>query len=110
MVEIKNYEIFLEAQNANAILLASFSTKGCSVCHAIGPRVKELADELEIPLIKVDIEDAPMISGQFNVFTVPTVLLFFRGREYHRQSRFIDLYEIRRRGLELIEGMEPSTK
>ncbi|MFS0578868.1 hypothetical protein [Brevibacillus sp. 179-C9.3 HS] len=42
------------------------------------------------------IEKAPFISGEFLVFTAPTILLFADGKEVFRQARFISFDELER--------------
>ena len=32
--------------------------------------------------------------GQLNLYTVPVVILFYNGKEIHRQARFIDFSEL----------------
>jgi thioredoxin-like negative regulator of GroEL len=35
-----------------------------------------------------------MISGQFRIFTIPTILLFFDGKEQARYSRTISMHQL----------------
>ena len=70
-------------------------TKMCSVCAPVAKRlIEEMADYPTVPLYEVYIEDVPAFRGQYMVFTVPTILLFFEGKEIHRESRFIDFNRI----------------
>ncbi len=39
-------------------------------------------------------DKSPVISGQHRVFTIPTILLFFEGREHLRFSRNISLHQL----------------
>ena len=32
--------------------------------------------------------------GQLNLYTAPVVILFYNGKEVHRQARFIDFLEL----------------
>ncbi len=36
----------------------------------------------------------PEVSGEFLVFTVPTILVFYDGKEIIRQSRFIQFEKL----------------
>ena len=96
-------ELNSEIESHPAIILY-FSSPGCGVCHAVLPRVEEMAEDSDIPLIYINIERVPEASGQLSVFTVPTVLLYWEKREYHRQSRFIDFHELSRRMREIKQG------
>ncbi len=82
-------------------VLVYFSSESCSVCKVLRPKVKELIEE-RFPAMRtlyVDIEKSPVLSGQHRIFTIPTILIFFEGRESHRFSRNIGIDQ-------LVETME----
>jgi len=73
-----------------------FSSDSCSVCKVLKPKVTELLQE-KFPLMQslyVDIEKSPVISGQFRVFTIPTILIFFEGKEQVRYNRNISMHQL----------------
>ena len=77
-------------------LLLYFSSDSCSVCKVLKPKVEELLQE-QFPKILsryVDIEKSPVISGQFRIFTIPTILIFFEGKEQLRYSRNISMHQL----------------
>ena len=77
-------------------LLLYFSHEHCSVCKVLKPKVSELISE-RFPRMKaryVDTERTPLLAGQFSVFAVPTLLLFFDGREQTRYSRNFSLDQL----------------
>lgn len=61
---------------------------------AVFPKLMDLANEYDLDVLKVDLGSQPLIKGQFTVFSAPTVLLFSKGREILRESRFIDFEKI----------------
>jgi len=73
-----------------------FSNVACSVCKVLKPKVKELIDETypRMSLYYIDTENSPLIAGQHRVFTIPTLLIFFEGREHARLSRNIGLHQL----------------
>lgn len=73
-----------------------FSAPHCNVCKVLKPKVSELITEEfpEIRLYYVNIEDAPVVSGQFRIFSIPTILICFQGKEYIRKSRNIGIQEL----------------
>jgi thioredoxin-like negative regulator of GroEL len=85
-----------EATEKEAAALFYFSTEQCNVCKVLKPKVAELIEENfpEIKLFYVDIEKAPVISGQYRIFTIPTILVFFDGKEFLRKSRNVGLGEL----------------
>ena len=77
-------------------LLIYFSSESCSVCKVLKPKVKDLLEQ-QFPLLEsryVDIEKSPVISGQFRVFTIPTILIYFDGKEQVRFSRNISMHQL----------------
>ena len=77
-------------------LLLYFSSDSCSVCKVLKPKVAELLGE-QFPLMLsryVDTEKSPVIAGQFRVFTIPTILIFFEGKEQVRFSRNISMHQL----------------
>ena len=77
-------------------VLLYFSSDSCSVCKVLKPKVAELLHE-KFPLMQslyVDTEKSPVISGQFRVFTIPTILIFFEGKEQVRYSRNISMQQL----------------
>ncbi len=77
-------------------LLLYFSSDSCSVCKVLKPKVEELLQEQFLKILSryVDIEKSPVISGQFRIFTIPTILIFFEGKEQVRYSRNISMHQL----------------
>jgi len=77
-------------------LLIYFSNETCSVCKVLKPRVNQIVGEA-YPRMKryyADMEKSPLIAGQFRIFTIPTILIFFEGREHARLSRNIGMHQV----------------
>jgi len=76
-----------------------FSGEECGVCHALRPKVKALFDE-DFPLVEqiyIDAHNDPAISAYFQVFAVPTLIVFLGGREFAREGRAISFHALRER-------------
>ncbi len=65
----------------------------------------ELAEKFKVDLVKVDTATNKYIPGQYSVFTLPTVLIIYKGRENLRESRFINFDNIEK-NLYYISEME----
>lgn len=65
----------------------------CNVCKVLKPKLKELlASEFpEMKFAYINSEEAKELAAQNNVFTVPTILFLFEGKEFIRKSRNINL-------------------
>ena len=65
------------------------SSSSCSVCLAVEKKLEMLEKiHTKTYFIAAKLEEVPKLSGSYLVFTIPTVLIFHRGKEIHRQSRF----------------------
>ena len=90
---ISTIESLEKALYDNPFSLVYFSHQQCNVCKVLKPKVRDLiANNFpKIALFYVDTIKYPEISGQFSVFTVPTILVFLEEKEYIRESRHINL-------------------
>ena len=77
-------------------VLLYFSGEKCNVCHALRPKFKDLFDT-EFPQIKqiyLDAHKNPEISAHYQVFSVPTTIVFLDGREFVREGRAVSLHKM----------------
>jgi thiol-disulfide isomerase/thioredoxin len=97
MDQVSTVNDFVALLTDEPMVLAYFSHEGCSVCRVLKPKVFELLEN-EFPKIKavsVDTVLSPELAAQNRVFGVPSILVFFEGREYFRFSRNIGIGELR---------------
>jgi thioredoxin-like negative regulator of GroEL len=91
-----SFERFLEIAKSSKAVFFYLSTLDCSVCKVLKPKVIELLkdDFPQILFCYVDLNEAKEISGQLSVFSVPTILVYFEGKETIRVSRNVNLEEL----------------
>lgn len=94
ITDVNEFNSFLEQEPA---VLAYFSTVECNVCKVLKPRVHEILsqDFPKVKMVYVEINQAPELAASYTVFAVPTLVIFFEGREYIRKSRNFGLEEFR---------------
>ncbi|MFP4622178.1 MAG: thioredoxin family protein [Bacteroidales bacterium] len=87
---IENLRHITENQPA---VLVYFSHHNCNVCKVLKPKVRELIENnfSGIALYYVNTLKQPEAAGQYSVFAVPTILVFFEGKEYVRESRYVNM-------------------
>lgn len=94
--EVKSIEEFLALKAEQAAMLAYFSTDACSVCKVLKPKVEEMVTtkfpKMQLVYVKSDV--LPDVVAQNSVFTAPTVVVFFDGRETIRKSRSFGVDEL----------------
>ena len=92
-----SYTGFLEIVKSNQAVCFYLSTLECTVCKVLKPKVIEMLkdDFHKIHFCYVDLNEAKEIRGQLSVFSVPTILVYFEGKETIRVSRNVHLDELR---------------
>jgi thioredoxin 1 len=91
---IAEFDLILAENDA---VLAYFSTEACSVCHVLKPKVIEMVSESfpKIEMVFIESDKLPELAAQNQVFTAPTVVVFFAGKETIRKSRAFGVDELK---------------
>jgi len=98
MQELKSIESVQKAIKEGAVLLY-VSAPNCNVCDALKIKVEELFSN-EFPKIKLyeaNISVVPELTGEFQIFSAPAMLIFFEGQEFAREGRNVSLELLSRR-------------
>ncbi|MBD3669565.1 MAG: thioredoxin family protein [Gammaproteobacteria bacterium] len=90
---LESLQQFIADQPAS---LVYFSTPQCNVCKVLKPKVVELLETRypEVNFVYSDVAKIPEIAAQMSVLTVPTLVLYFDGRESARFVRNFSLGEL----------------
>ncbi|MCW8894742.1 thioredoxin family protein [Sulfurimonas sp.] len=80
----------------NIAVMVYFSAPTCNVCHALKPKLLEAlnANFKEFEIVSVDISVHEDIAPHFNVYAIPTALVFLDGKEFLRKSRNMSVDEV----------------
>jgi thioredoxin-like negative regulator of GroEL len=75
-----------------------FSNESCQVCKVLKPKIGNflLTQYPKIRPLYIDISQHPELAATHSIFAVPTVLVFFEGKEFYRISRNIGIEELKR--------------
>jgi thiol-disulfide isomerase/thioredoxin len=70
-----------------------FSNEACNVCKVIKPKLdEEFASNFpKIKIISIDNTVNPEIASYYNVFSIPTTIVFLDGNEFERVGRNISI-------------------
>ncbi|MEI6970505.1 MAG: thioredoxin [bacterium] len=87
-VDASNWES--EVVKSSVPVLVDFWAEWCGPCRALAPALDELSVEMagKLKVVKVDIDENRQLAVQFNVASIPTLLLLKEGKE---QARMVGL-------------------
>lgn len=89
----------------NELAFLYISREDCGVCHAVRPQVQEILKTLpRIKPIEINASEVPEVAAEFQVLTVPALLLFADGKEIMREARFVQMAELERKFTQVAEN------
>lgn len=75
---------------SKGLVLVDFWATWCAPCMMLAPFIEELAaEESDIVIGKVDIDESQELAIQYRVASIPTLILFKDGQEVKRTSGFM---------------------
>jgi thioredoxin 1 len=75
-----------ESTVKKGVTLVDFYADWCGPCRMIAPLIEQLADEMEgkATIAKLNVEEAPKVTADFSVTSIPTLIIYKEGREVER--------------------------
>lgn len=86
MLELTQQNFDSEVLKSPQPVLVDFYAPWCGPCKMISPLVEELAKEYagKMKMVKVNVDEAGDLAGQFGVMSIPTLIFFKGGQEQER--------------------------
>lgn len=75
-----------EVLNANETVLVDFYADWCRPCKMMAPVIEKLAEELQekAKVGKINVDESTDIATQYDVMSIPTIIIFKNGKEVKR--------------------------
>ncbi|MBN1357242.1 thioredoxin [Candidatus Bathyarchaeota archaeon] len=77
---------FDETIKNNKVALIDFWAGWCGPCRALAPTIEELANDYngKVLVAKLDVDESPKTAECYQVFSIPTLIVFKDGSEVER--------------------------
>ena len=76
-------------------VLVDFYADWCGPCKMLSPVIDKLAEELEdVKVCKVNVDTEPTISIEYNIMSIPTLLVFENCVEVNRSVGLVSKEEV----------------
>lgn len=87
-----------EVLESSVKVIVDFWAPWCGPCQMLGPIIEEIGDELkdQVKVAKLNVDESPELSKQYNVHSIPAVLIFENGElkntiiGFHQKQDYLD--------------------
>ena len=95
IIEVNKDNFEEEVLKSDKKVLVDFWAGWCGPCKMLSPVIDKLAEELEdVKVCKVNVDTEPTISIEYNIMSIPTLLVFENCVEINRSVGVVSKEEV----------------
>ena len=84
-----------EVLNTKERVLVDFNATWCGPCRMLGPVIDELSEERDdIKFVSIDVDEEEDLASEYEVSSIPCIVLFENGKEVNRSVGFLPKEEL----------------
>lgn len=82
MAKVATNDNFAGLLESDKLVVVDFWATWCGPCRMLTPILDEVEEEMagKLEVVKVNVDDADEIAGQFRIMSIPTLLFFKNGQ------------------------------
>ena len=94
---IKHLEIVneFEKEVQGELVIVDFYADWCGPCQMLAPVLEDLDKEVNVKIVKINVDDIPELARQFRVMSIPTLLLFKDGKFVKKELGYMPIERLR---------------
>ena len=82
LTEVTDSNFQAEVIESETATLVDFWAPWCGPCRVVGPVLEEIAEERDdLKIVKLNVDDNQQTAAQYQVLSIPTMILFKNGAE-----------------------------
>ena len=95
IIEVNKDNFEEEVLKSDKKVLVDFWADWCGPCKMLSPVIDKLAEELEdVKVCKVNVDTEPTISIEYNIMSIPTLIVFENCVEVNRSVGLVSKGEV----------------
>ncbi len=84
LAQVTDNNFTAEVLEADGPVLVDFWAPWCGPCRVVAPVLEEIASERQdLKIVKLNTDENPQTSAQYQVLSIPTMILFKGGQPVH---------------------------
>ena len=95
ILELREDEFEEKVLNNKNKVLIDFYADWCGPCKMLAMEIEKAASEIDIDIVKVNVDDEEDIARRYGVMSIPTLILFENGQELKKTIGFMSKDKIK---------------